>query len=102
MHVRLLSGYPQGQDRRCLRPKGDAVRIAVRDTGIGIPAGQIAAIFDPFVRIDTRFVREREGTGLGLSISRDLARGMGGDLSVESVEGEGSTFTVTLRRGSAK
>ena len=73
-----------------------AVRVRVTDTGIGIPADKLAAIFDPFVQVDASLTRTFEGTGLGLAISRDLARGMGGDLTVESRLGVGSTFTLTL------
>jgi signal transduction histidine kinase len=76
----------------------DVVRIHVRDTGIGIAADQHDAIFEPFVQVrDTREHRPR-GTGLGLAISRALARGMGGDLTVASELGVGSTFTLTLHR----
>ena len=69
---------------------------SVRDTGVGIPADKLEAIFEPFVQVDSRYTRTRDGVGLGLAISRDLARGMGGDLSVESTLGVGSTFTLTL------
>jgi PAS domain S-box-containing protein len=72
------------------------VAIRVRDTGIGIPADKYAAIFEPFVQVRADLARTAEGTGLGLAISRDLARGMGGDLTVESRLGGGSTFTLTL------
>jgi signal transduction histidine kinase len=78
---------------------GDVVLINVRDSGRGIPAGKLERIFEPFVRIDTGYSRRTEGTGLGLAISRDLARAMRGDLTVESVLGEGSVFTVTLPKG---
>ncbi|CAA9336956.1 MAG: hypothetical protein AVDCRST_MAG40-2215, partial [uncultured Gemmatimonadaceae bacterium] len=78
---------------------GDVVRVAVRDTGIGIPSSRLDHIFDPFVQVDPRLTRSREGTGLGLAISRDLARGMGGDLTVASTLDVGSVFTVTLPRG---
>ena len=75
------------------------VRIRVRDTGRGIPSDKLEQVFDPFVQVHRHQVGEmRQGVGLGLAISRDLARGMGGVLDAESVEGEGSTFTVTLRR----
>jgi len=80
---------------------GDFVLIQVRDTGRGIPADKFEHIFEPFVRIDTGYARPTEGTGLGLAISRDLARAMGGDLTVVSVVGEGSTFTLKLPKGSA-
>jgi signal transduction histidine kinase len=77
---------------------GSSVRLTVTDTGIGIPADQLPTIFEPFVQVDTRLTRTHEGVGLGLAISRDLARAMGGDLTVESRIGEGSCFTLTLRR----
>ncbi|HJU69441.1 MAG TPA: ATP-binding protein [Gemmatimonadaceae bacterium] len=80
---------------RC-EPEGDRLAFHISDTGIGIPADQIESIFDPFVQVNTRLTRTEEGIGLGLAISRDLARGMGGDLKVESREGVGSTFTLTL------
>ena len=77
---------------------GERVSIDVADTGIGIPADKLGAIFDPFVQVRSDLTRPHEGTGLGLAISRDLARGMGGDLTVRSTPGEGSTFTLTLPR----
>jgi signal transduction histidine kinase len=80
---------------------GDFVLIHVRDTGRGIPSDKFEHIFEPFVRIDTGYSRPTEGTGLGLAISRDLARAMGGDLTVVSVVSEGSTFTLKLPKGSA-
>jgi PAS domain S-box-containing protein len=76
----------------------EVVHVLVRDTGIGIPADRLDDVFEPFVQVNTGRTRVHEGTGLGLAISRDLARGMGGDLRVESVAGEGSTFTLVLRR----
>jgi signal transduction histidine kinase len=75
-----------------------AVRIHVRDTGVGIPGDRLESIFDAFVQVDRSLNRPHEGVGLGLSISRDLARGMGGTLTVASEVGRGSTFTLTLRR----
>ena len=72
------------------------VVVRVRDTGIGVPADQLARIFEPFVQVRADLTRTADGTGLGLAISRDLARGMGGDLTVESTPGVGSTFTLTL------
>ncbi|HYW06916.1 MAG TPA: MHYT domain-containing protein [Longimicrobium sp.] len=74
----------------------DTVAIRVTDTGRGIPNDKLAAIFEPFVQVDPALTRSSEGTGLGLAISRDLARAMGGDLSVWSRVGEGSVFTLTL------
>ncbi len=82
----------------CTRERGgsNAVLVRVTDTGLGILAERLDDIFEPFVQVDARHRREGEGAGLGLAISRDLARGMGGDLSVESTPGVGSTFTLTL------
>lgn len=79
----------------CERQSGCAA-IQVRDTGIGIAPDQLTRIFDPFVQVERRFNTPVHGLGLGLSISRDLARAMGGDLTVESQLGSGSTFTLTL------
>ncbi|MEO8621830.1 MAG: ATP-binding protein, partial [bacterium] len=70
--------------------------ISVTDTGRGIPSDQLQRVFEPFVQIDARFSRDQSGTGLGLAISRDLARGMGGDLTVDSTMGHGSTFALKL------
>jgi hypothetical protein len=85
---------PDGPDAG--RP--DVVFLRVRDTGRGIARDQQERVFEPFVQVGKRFAGDAPGTGLGLAISRDLARGMGGDLRVRSAAGEGSVFTVTLRR----
>jgi signal transduction histidine kinase len=79
----------------------DRVRILVRDTGCGIPAHKLEEIFDPFVQVQRDGARsgQQQGVGLGLAISRELAQSMGGDLTVESQEGVGSTFTLTLLQG---
>jgi PAS domain S-box-containing protein len=74
------------------------VRIHVRDTGPGIPADQRDAIFEPFVQLGRSLTSAQEGMGLGLAIGRELARAMGGDVSVTSLLGHGSTFTLTLPR----
>jgi PAS domain S-box-containing protein len=76
---------------------GDTIDIEVRDTGIGIPADKLESIFEPFVQLKGGGVSPT-GTGLGLSISRRLATAMGGQLSVASEPGSGSTFTLSLRR----
>jgi PAS domain S-box-containing protein len=75
---------------------GESGFVAVRDTGTGIPAEDLDAIFQPFVQVGRSLTSPHEGTGLGLAISSDLARGMGGSLGVESTVGEGSVFTLRL------
>jgi PAS domain S-box-containing protein len=72
--------------------------LVVLDTGVGIPADKLEAIFEPFVQLGRTLTSLQEGAGLGLAISRDLARAMGGDITVESAPGEGSVFTVRLPR----
>jgi len=72
------------------------VLIDVRDHGVGIPAKEIDRIFERFYRVDRARSRETGGTGLGLSIARHIAQNHGGDILVHSVEGVGSTFTLTL------
>ena len=75
---------------------GDKVFITVRDNGPGIPKDAIDQIFEPFVQLGRSLSSGHEGAGLGLAISRDLARAMQGDITVESVPGEGATFTLTM------
>ena len=77
--------------------RGVKPSITVSDTGPGIEPDKWSAIFEPFVQLERSFKNPQEGTGLGLAISRDLARGMGGDLFVESPAGQGATFTLVLR-----
>jgi len=76
----------------------EEVVVRVSDTGVGIPADKLEAVFEAFVQVRSDYTRQVEGTGLGLAISRDLARGMGGDLRVTSTVGEGSTFELVLKR----
>src|SRR5690606_34394493 len=78
----------------CGRRDGWA-ELRVRDTGGGIAHEHQARIFEPFFQLD-RQTRSGAGVGLGLAISREFARGMGGDIFVESALGEGSTFIVRL------
>jgi len=86
-------------DVRCLTV-GETVAIEVSDTGRGVPEGLHEAIFEPFVQVREEADCSNAGTGLGLAISRELARGMGGDVTVRSRRGQGSTFTLTLPRAS--
>jgi signal transduction histidine kinase len=75
---------------------GGRLRVGVSDTGLGIPEGELGRVFDEFHRAETNGARSRSGTGLGLPISRRLARALGGDITVESRLGVGSTFTLDL------
>jgi signal transduction histidine kinase len=77
----------------------NAVSITVRDTGRGIPMEKLAAVFEPFVQAGRSTEEQQQGVGLGLAISRQLARAMGGDLTVESVVSAGTTFTLRVPRG---
>jgi signal transduction histidine kinase len=76
----------------------DFVRVHVRDSGPGIDNAHLETIFEPFVQLQAGLRRRVEGTGLGLAISRELARGMGADVTAASSIGQGSTFTLALRR----
>jgi len=81
-----------------IAPSSTTVDIVVHDTGAGIPPQDHERIFEPFVQLDWSLHSRRDGTGLGLAISRDLARGMGGELIVQSEVGNGSSFVLTLPR----
>lgn len=80
------------------RSEGEQVQISVVDQGIGIPAEDIDRIFERFYRVDPARHRSTGGTGLGLAIVKHVAATHGGDISVWSVQGQGSTFTLTLPR----
>jgi signal transduction histidine kinase len=86
--VRLVEDQSSGD--------GQVVEVDVRDTGVGIAADQLDSVFLPFVQINRSLSHPREGIGLGLAISRELARGLGGDLTVRSEAGKGSTFTLRM------
>jgi signal transduction histidine kinase len=72
------------------------VEVLVSDTGVGIPSDKLRSIFEPFIQVDSSLTRQRHGTGLGLAISRQLARGMGGEVTATSTPAVGSTFTLRL------
>jgi PAS domain S-box-containing protein len=106
--VNLLTNAVKFTDRGSVtlsaRVLEDAVEFSVRDTGIGIPATHLERVFEPFWQMEQARTRRVGGTGLGLSVTRRLARLLGGEVSVTSTPGEGSTFTVRLPRapGSAR
>ncbi len=79
-----------------LNPDNGALRLTVRDTGLGIAAEKQATLFEKFVQADNSATRRFGGTGLGLAICRELTQMMGGAIWVDSREGKGSTFTVEL------
>ncbi len=79
--------------------RGDELSIAVSDTGIGIAPDELEGIFEAFRQVEQGATRRAGGTGLGLSVSRQLTELLGGELSVESREGHGSTFTLRLPAG---
>jgi len=90
---------PEGPDPQ-VRVEGtpDHVSVTVRDFGIGIPAGEISRIFDRFSRASNARKMRISGTGFGLFLTKQLVQLHGGTIAVESEEGKGSTFTVTLPR----
>jgi len=102
--VNLLSNAmkftePGGQiDVSCELPTDTVAALSVRDTGKGIPPHEMDSIFEPFVQVGRGLSTAAEGVGLGLAICRELARGMGGDLTAKSTVGEGSVFTLVLPR----
>ncbi len=85
-----------GAVRVGLSRAGDVVRIAVQDTGSGIPADAVERVFERFYRVDAARSRARGGTGIGLSIVKHVAQAHGGSVAVDSEVGVGSTFTLSL------
>jgi signal transduction histidine kinase len=83
----------------CQEERNERVEIVVSDTGRGIAASDLECVFQPFVQMDAKLTRAQDGVGLGLAISRQMARRMGGDLTVVSELGTGSRFTLTLACG---
>jgi len=100
MLVNLLSNAikftDQGEVRLTAAIRGELVELCVSDTGIGIEPENLEAIFEPFWQVEQGATRKIGGTGLGLSVTRKLARLLGGDVTVKTGVGKGSTFTLTL------
>ena len=90
-----------GEIRVSLELRGEAVVLSVADTGIGIPAAELPHLFNRFHRVEGARGRTQEGTGIGLALVQELARLHGGTVGVTSAPEAGSTFIVTLPRGSA-
>nr|WP_269141236.1 ATP-binding protein [Sphingomonas sp. IC-56] len=81
---------------RALDDRAGSLRLVVADTGIGIPADKFEDVFESFRQVDASTTRKYGGTGLGLAICRNIAEALGGSIQVESIEGEGTQFIVTL------
>lgn len=86
----------KGQIRVRAEPANGLARIVIADTGIGIPEDALPKLFEEFFRAQNAKDIQETGTGLGLSIVKDLVERYDGKIQVDSVEGEGTTFTVTL------
>ncbi|HEU4996791.1 MAG TPA: MASE1 domain-containing protein [Gemmatimonadaceae bacterium] len=99
--VNLLSNAAKytgegGEVRIGTEQHGSHVRVWVSDTGVGIPAEQVPRVFEPFFQVERGNTRRYHGIGLGLTIARDLARAMGGDVSIESKVNAGTTASLVL------
>src|SRR6185503_10266663 len=82
-----------------VQPDGNRVRLSVRDTGVGIPAAELPRVFERFHRVAGSKSRTHEGTGIGLALVHELVKLHGGEVQVESSEGRGTTFTVSIPLG---
>lgn len=91
-HVTLTCGEAAGHDD----PGRPMLTVTVTDSGVGIPAEKLESVFEPFMQINRGLTTSDVGVGLGLAVSRDLARGMGGNLTVQSTPGDGSIFTLMI------
>ncbi len=94
--ITVVCGRGEAPSEMAHHGTDDAVFIRVADTGIGIPADQLARIFQPFVQVTSGYTRQHGGAGLGLAISQKLAQLMRGTITVESLAGQGTTFTLWL------
>jgi len=72
------------------------LNITIEDTGIGIPKNKVNTVFNRFAQIDSSYKKQHEGSGLGLAISKDLATKLGGSITVQSTENQGSKFEITV------
>ena len=91
----------EGEIKVTLRSRDERVELSVSDTGVGIPEAELPKIFQRFHRVRGAKSRTHEGTGIGLALAQELARLHGGEIKARSREGEGSTFTVSVRTGAA-
>ncbi|MDP8212117.1 MAG: ATP-binding protein, partial [Candidatus Zapsychrus exili] len=87
---------PNGEILITANETNDSVKVDITDTGIGIPQKDLPRLFERFYRVDKARSRELGGTGLGLSIVKHIIQAHNGEVSVQSIEGQGSTFSFTL------
>ena len=91
-----------GKVRVHCESRGGTVAVHVADSGPGIPLDRLSTVFEPFEHGDNAYTRAQGGLGIGLAIASSLAKGMNGELTVESEEGHGSTFTLRVPRGAGE